>query len=99
MVVTIEQVLGSQTNSMGGATQNGSMFNPGITSPVGCAKRWLTPGPTPPGWVSPGPPCTLTSAKGQAVSAFVGIHHIQRTYLKIEGYGIHYDPVNGGVSC
>ncbi|TMI51964.1 hypothetical protein E6H15_08460 [Candidatus Bathyarchaeota archaeon] len=39
MVVTIEQVLGSQTNSMGGATQNGSMFNPGITSPVGSASQ------------------------------------------------------------
>src|SRR6266705_1586100 len=52
MVVTVEQILGTQANSMGGATENGSMFNPGITSPVGSAKRWLTPGPTPPGWVS-----------------------------------------------
>jgi len=98
IVVTIEQVLGSQTNSMGGATGNGSMFYPGTTSPVGSAKRWLTPGPTPPGWVSPGPPCTITNANGQVVSAFVEIHHIQRMYLKNEDYAIHYDPVNGGGS-
>src|SRR2546427_8819758 len=73
MVVTVEQVLGSQANSMGGATENGSMFNPGITSPLGSAKRWLTPGPTPSGWVSPGPPCTITNASGQVTSAFVEI--------------------------
>ena len=98
MVVTIEQVLGNQTNSMGGATENGSIFNPGITSPVGSAKRWLTPGPTPPGWVSPGPPCTITNANGQVVSAFVEIHRIQRMYLANEDYAVVYDPVNGGSS-
>src|SRR3989454_4257037 len=96
MVVTVEQVLGNQANSMGGATENGSMFNPGITSPVGSAKRWLTPGPTPSGWVSPGPPCTITNANGQVTSAFVEIHRIQRNYLYNEDYAIQYDPVNGG---
>jgi len=95
-VVTIEQILGNQTNSMGGAAGSGSMFYPGITSPVGSAKRWLTPGPTPLGWVSPGPPCTITNANGQVVAAFVEIHHIQRMYLVNEDYAVHYDPVNGG---
>src|SRR2546425_87987 len=96
MVVTVEQVLGTQANSMGGATENGSMFNPGITSPLGSAKRWLTPGPTPSGWVSPGPPCTITNASGQVTSAFVEIHRIQRNYLYNEDYAVQYDPVNGG---
>ncbi|HYY90698.1 MAG TPA: hypothetical protein VE955_01780 [Candidatus Dormibacteraeota bacterium] len=97
-VVTIESVLGAQTNSQGGASETGSTFNPGITSPVGSAKRWLTPGPTPPGWISPGPPCTITNANGQVVSAFVEIHRVQRGYLLNEDYSVLYDPVNGGGS-
>ncbi|MBO0888846.1 hypothetical protein J2P12_07080, partial [Candidatus Bathyarchaeota archaeon] len=97
-IVSIEQILGNQPNSMGGATQSGSIFNPGITSPVGSAKRWLTPGTTPQGWVSPGPPCTITNANGQVVSSFVEVHRVQRSYLLNEDYAVIYDPVNGGSS-
>src|SRR5213596_3552369 len=97
IVVTIEQVLGSQTNSMGGATGNGSMFYPGTTSPVGSAKRWLTPGPTPPGWVSPGPPCTITNSHGQ-VSVFVEIDGVKRGSIANDDCTGTYDPVNGGTS-
>src|SRR3989449_353756 len=99
-VVTIEQILGSQSNSSGGATESGSIFNPGIQAngiPNGEAKRWLTPGPTtPPGWRPNGPPCTVTNADGQVVSAFVEVRGVRRGFLLNEDYSIHFDAVNGG---
>src|SRR6266540_285409 len=84
-------------NSTGSSSQTKSIFNPGITSPVGVAKRWLTPGPTPPGWVSPGPPCTITNSHGQ-VSMFVEIHGVKRGNISNEDCSGHYDAVNGGTS-
>ncbi|MBO0887751.1 Ig-like domain repeat protein, partial [Candidatus Bathyarchaeota archaeon] len=99
-VVTIEQILGTQSTPQGGATQTGSIFSPGITAPVvnGEPKRWLTPGPTPPNWLSNGPQCNITNADGQVISTFVEIRGVQRGYVLNEDYSpnLHYDPVNGG---
>lgn len=99
-VVSIEQILGSQTNSSGGATESGSVFSPGILAngiPNGEAKRWLTPGPsTPPTWVPPGPSCMITNADGQLVSAFVEVRGVQRGFLLNEDYSPTFDAVNGG---
>ncbi len=84
-VVTIEQILGNQNNSFGGATESGSIFNPGILAKSpGDAKRWLAP------------PCAMTNADGQVVSAFVEIVGVQRGFLLNEDYSVHFDPVNGG---
>jgi len=96
-IVTIEQILGSQSSTFGGATQSGSIFNPGIRAPgKGEAKRWLTPGPTPPQWTPNGPPCTITNADGQTVGAFVELLGVQRGFLLNEDYSANFDPVNGG---
>ena len=95
-IVTIEQILGSQSSTFGGATESGSIFNPGIRAPgKGDAKRWLTPGPTPPQWTPNGPPCTITNADGQTVGAFVEILGVQRGFLLNEDYSTNFDPVNG----
>ena len=98
LVVTVEQVLGNKTNSLGGADITGSPFNPGITTtvPGGSPKRWLTPGPTPPGWVSPGPPCFITNADGQIISAFVQIDNVfLESTPQTADCTTSYDPVNG----
>src|SRR5256712_864547 len=98
-IVTIEQILGSQSSTFGGATESGSIFNPGIRAPAkGDAKRWLTPGPTPPQWTPNGPPCTITNADGQTVGAFVEILGVQREFLLNEDFAVppNFDPVNGG---
>ncbi|HEX9197633.1 MAG TPA: hypothetical protein VF906_07555 [Candidatus Bathyarchaeia archaeon] len=84
-------------NMTGSASLSNSIFNPGITSPVGTAKRWLTSGATPPGWVSPGPPCTITNSHGQ-VSMFVEIDGVKRGSISNEDCTGTYDPVNGGAS-
>jgi len=99
VLVTVEQIVGNQTGPLGGATEQGSVFNPGITSPYGPdnTKRWLTPSSsTPSGWVSPGPPCTFTNAKGQAVSAFVQVNGVQRDYRAEEDWNSTFQPINGG---
>src|SRR5437016_13016321 len=86
------------TNNMTGSSSlSNSIFNPGITSPVGTAKRWLTPGSTPAGWVSPGPPCTITNSHGQ-VSVFVEIDGVKRGSIANDDCTGTYDPVNGGTS-
>lgn len=98
-VVTVEQILGNQTNARGGASESGSIFNPGITSPYGPdnAKRWLTASPTtPPGWVSPGPSCTITNAQGRVVSAFVQINGVQRGFRAEEDWNSTFQRINGG---
>src|SRR6266581_3056311 len=84
-------------NKTGSASQSSSIFSPGITSPVGIAKRWLTPGSTPPGWVSPGPPCTITNSHGTVV-VFVEIDGVQRESIANEDCSSTYDTVNGGTS-
>src|SRR5712691_2556376 len=84
-------------NMTGSASLTNSIFNPGITSPVGVAKRWLTPGSTPPGWVSPGPPCTITNSHG-TVAVFVEIDGILRPSITNEDCAGNYDTVNGGSS-
>jgi len=97
--VTVEQIVGNQTGPQGGATQGGSIFNPGITSPYGPdnTKRWLTPSSsTPPGWTSPGPSCTITNANGQIVSAFVQVNGVQRGYRAEEDWNTSFMPINGG---
>jgi len=86
------------TNNMTGSSSlSNSIFNPGITSPVGTAKRWLAPGSTPAGWVSPGPPCTITNSHGQ-VSVFVEIDGVKRGSIANDDCTGTYDPVNGGTS-
>jgi len=86
------------TNNMtGSASLTNGIFNPGITSPIGDAKRWLTPGNTPPGWTSPGPPCTITNSHGQ-VSMFVEIDGVKRGTIGNGDCTGTYDPVNGGTS-
>ncbi len=83
-------------NRTGSASLTSSTFNPGITSPVGAAKRWLTPGSTPPGWVSPGPPCTITNSHGK-VAVFVEIDGVRRgNSVSTEDCTNRYDAVNGG---
>src|SRR5438552_3236535 len=84
-------------NKTGSASQSSSIFSPGITSPVGIAKRWLTPGSTPPGWVSPGPPCTITNSHGTVV-VFVEIDGVQRESIANEDCSSTYDTVNGAAS-
>src|SRR5205809_411576 len=86
------------TNNMTGSSSlSNSIFNPGITSPVGTAKRWLAPGSTPAGWVSPGPPCTITNSHGQ-VSVFVEIDGVKRGSIANDDCTGTYDPVNGETS-
>jgi hypothetical protein len=99
VLVTVEQIVGNQTSPLGGATQQGSVFNPGITSPYGPdnTKRWLTPSSsTPPGWISPGPPCTFTNANGTVVSAFVQINGVQRGFRAEEDWNSTFQTINGG---
>src|SRR5437773_11606706 len=98
-LVTVEQIVGNQTGPQGGATQGGSAFNPGITSPYGPdnTKRWLTPSSsTPQGWTSPGPSCTIINANGQIVSAFVQVNGVQRGYRDEEDWNTSFMPINGG---
>src|SRR6267378_2696505 len=84
-------------NMTGSSSLSSSIFNPGITSPVGTAKRWLTPGNTPSGWTSPGPPCTITNSHG-TVAMFVEIDGVKRVNLVNEDCTGTYDAVNGGGS-
>jgi PKD repeat protein len=84
-------------NLTGSSSLSNSIFNPGITSPVGTAKRWLTPGNTPAGWVSPGPPCTITNSHG-TVAMFVEIDGVKRVDLVNEDCTNTFDAVNGGGS-
>ncbi len=100
-VVTIEQILGNQTNSLGGASENGSIFNPGITSLYGPdnTPSWLTPSAsTPSGWVSPGPSCSITNVQGQVVSAFVQIDGVQRSYRTEASLNTAFTQINGGTA-
>ena len=84
-------------------TQQGSFvassFGPGITTTVnsGDAKRWLTPGTTPPGWNEPGPSCTVTTSLG-TTSVFIQINGIERNSLTTEDWSTFYDPTNGGTA-
>jgi PKD repeat protein len=84
-------------NMTGSGSLTSSIFNPGITSPVGTAKRWLTPGSTPAGWVSPGPPCTITNSHG-TVALFVEVDGVKRGGITNEDCTGNYDTVNGGTS-
>ncbi len=94
LVVRIADITANQTQQ---ASFSASPFSPGITTTVlnGEAKRWLTPGPTPPGWVAPGPPCTVTNSKG-TTSLFVEIDGIGRSSLTNEDWSTLYDTTNGG---
>ncbi len=94
LVVRISDITANQTQQN---SFNSSPFSPGITTTVlnGIAKRWLTPGPTPPGWVAPGPPCTVTNSKG-TTSLFVELDGIGRSSLTNEDWSILYDTTNGG---
>ena len=95
LIVRISDITDNMT---GAASFSNSIFSPGITSPKGEAKRWLTPGSTPPGWVSPGPPCTITNSKGQTVAAFVEIRGVGRDFWSYEDCQTSYDAVNGGTA-
>src|SRR5713101_6356708 len=77
-------------NQTGTTSFNTSPWSPGITTTVsgGVAKRWLTPGPTPSGWHSPGPSCSF----------FVQINGVKRASTTFEDPSTSYDPTNGGAS-
>jgi len=97
MTVRITDITANQT---GTTSFNTSPFSPGITTTVsgGDAKRWLTPGPTPPGWHSPGPACTITDNFGQQQGVFVEIDGVKRASAVFEDSSTSYDPTNGGGS-
>jgi hypothetical protein len=96
---TIVRITDITANQTGDSSFSQSPFAPGITTPVpgGDAKRWLTPGSTPAGWVAPGPPCTITNSAG-TISLFVQINGLQRGGQIDEDYSTSYDPANGGAS-
>src|SRR5437879_10320036 len=73
-------------NQTGTASFNASPFSPGITTTVsgGTAKPRLTPGPTPSGWHSPGPACTITNNFGKQQGVFVEIDGAQREAATFE---------------
>src|SRR5256885_13861538 len=77
-------------NMPGSPSQTSSIFNPGSPN-----KRRLTPGSTPPGWVSPGPPCTVTNSHGTA-AVFVEIDGVKRGGIVNENCSGSYDAINGG---
>src|SRR5207253_3577889 len=79
-------------NKTGSASQTSSSFSPGSPN-----KRWLTSGATPPGWVSPGPPCTMNSSHG-TVAVFVEIDGVKREGIVNEDCTGSYDAINGGTS-
>ena len=87
-------------NQTGTASFNASPFSPGITTTVsgGDAKRWLTPGPTPAGWHSPGPACTIANNFGKQQGVFVEIDGAQRADATFEDSSTTYDATNGGGS-
>ena len=96
LIVRITDITANRTGS---ASFSASQFTPGITTSVsgGDAKRWLTQGPTPSGWVAPGPPCTVTNSKG-TVSVFVEIDGVERDSIATEDSASSYDATNGGTS-
>ncbi len=87
-------------NLTGSTSYNNSPFSPGIDyAPAHSdAKRWLTPGATPSGWVSPGPSCTITNLKGQTVASFVEIDNVRigSTFYKETDCSTTFNAVNGG---
>jgi len=85
-------------NSTGSTSYSTSPFSPGLTSQTGSAKRWLTAGSTPPGWVSPGPPCTITDKQGKVVSIFVEIDNVRVTsaFVAETDCSSTFNTVNGG---
>jgi len=92
--VRISDITANQT---GTTSFNTSPFSPGITTTVsgGDAKRWLTPGPTPSGWNSPGPACTITNNLGKQQGVFVEIDGVKRSGAVFEDSSTIYDPTNG----
>lgn len=102
-IVRITDITNNSTET---TSYNTSPFSPGITenpfvSGSAGAKRWLTPGPSPPptpGWVSPGPTCTVTNLQGQVIAAFVEIHGVKTNYSAYVDCSTNYDAVNGGSS-
>ena len=97
---TTVRILDITANQTGTTSFNTSPFSPGITTTVsgGDAKRWLTPGPTPSGWHSPGPACTITNNFGKQQGVFVEIDGVQRASTTFEDSSTSYDPTNGGGS-
>jgi PKD repeat protein len=87
-------------NATGSTSFNSSPFSPGITTTVtgGVAKRWLTPGPTPPGWNSPGPACSIINKFGKNQTLFVEIDGVMRSGGVFQDNSTHYDATNGGGS-
>ncbi|TAL47313.1 hypothetical protein EPN87_03225, partial [archaeon] len=90
-------------DSTGSDSFTNSPFTPGIKLPSGApsgsnAKRWLTDGNTPPGWISPGPPCTITNNDGDIVGVFAEIDGVKYGDLMTEDFGHSYNTINGGGS-
>ena len=104
LVETVEQVIGNQTNSKGGASESGSIFSPGITNSTygpDNTKSWLTNSTsTPPGWKRPGTPCVMTNSQGDAISAFVQINGVQRDFINFSASApsTQFKTINGGTT-
>jgi len=101
ILVSIEQVIGNQTNANGGALEAGSIFSPGVTNSTygpSNVESWLTNSsvsPHPPNWKSPGPPCVITNSQGSIISAFVQIDGVVRDFPQNGTTATNFKPVNG----
>ncbi len=78
-----------------------SIFSPGITVPSDApsgssAKRWLTSGDTPDGWIAPGLPCTIKNNEGKTIGVFVQINGVKREKIVNEDYNYRFNKINGG---
>src|SRR5882762_1828417 len=104
LVETVEQIIGNQTNTKGGASESGSVFSPGITNSTygpDNTKSWLSNSTsTPPGWKSPGTPCVITNSQGDRISAFVQINGVQRDFINFSASApsTQFKTINGGTT-
>src|SRR6266571_1756786 len=104
LLETVEQIIGNQTNSKGGASESGSIFSPGITNSTygpDNTKSWLSNSTsTPPGWKRPGTPCVITNSQGDVISAFVQINGVQRDFINFSAStpSTQFKTINGGTT-
>ncbi len=91
-------------NATGTSSATNSIFAPGLTNPANsalsdplAAKRWLTaPGANLPGWIAPGPPCSITNSRGQQTAIFVEIDGLTMSDRTYEDFGNAFSQINGG---
>jgi len=89
---TLVKITDITVNTTGIASLSASPFAPADPN-----KRWLTPGSTPPGWMSPGPPCSQANANGiGSHPVFVEIDGVFHESTNYEDCASSYDSSNGG---